>query len=295
VYPPTFDYAAPTTLDEALATKAEHGEDASVLAGGQSLLPAMKQGLSYPELLVDLGRVPELAGIEDTPDGLRIGGMTTHAACERSAAVRGRYPTLGEATPVIADPLVRNRGTVCGSLAHADPAGDLGAVMIALGAGLVARSVRGERVIPAREFFEGPFMTALEDDEILVAADLPAPAPRTGGAYLKLERKVGDFATAAVAIRLALDGSGEVAAVGIGLAAVGPSSLAATEAEASLLGAAPTEEAFREAGARAAEACDPHDDVRGSARYKRAVVETMTVRGLRRALSQALDPELAPA
>jgi aerobic carbon-monoxide dehydrogenase medium subunit len=285
MYPPPFDYAAPTSLEETLAILAEH-DDAKLLSGGQSLLPAMKVGLSYPELLVDLGRVPELRGFAEEDGHLRIHGMTTHAACETSPVLVERYPTFSQAARVIADPIVRNRGTVAGSLAHADPAGDLGSVMLALRASLVARSVRGSRQIPAREFFVGPFATALAEDEVLTDVLLPAPARPTGGAYLKLERKVGDFATAAVAVVVALEGD-TIADVGIGLTAVGPTNIAATEAEDALRGAAPDEEALLEAGRLAAEASQPHDDQRGSADYKRAMIETFTVRGLRQALEQA--------
>jgi aerobic carbon-monoxide dehydrogenase medium subunit len=284
MYPPPFDYADPISLEQALATLAEHGDDAKILAGGQSLLPALKVGLSYPALLIDLGRIPELRGEREDGGGLALQGMTTHAACESSGLV-ARYPTFAQATRVIADPIVRNRGTVAGSLAHADPAGDLGSVMIALRATLVATSARGSREIPARDFFVGPFATALEADEILTGVRLPAPAHASGGAYLKLERKVGDFATAAVAVAVALDGD-RIADVGIGLTAVGPTNLAATAAEDALRGAPAGEDAYAEAGRLAAEACSPHADQRGSAEYKRAVIETFTVRGLRQAVEQ---------
>jgi aerobic carbon-monoxide dehydrogenase medium subunit len=293
MYPPQFDYVAPSSLEEAVALLAEHGEEARVLSGGQSLLPAMKVGLSYPELLVDLGRIPSLRGLEDGDEGLRILGMTTHAACERSGEVQGRYPTLGQAARVIADPLVRNRGTVGGSLAHADPSGDLGAVMLALRAIFVATGPGGNRDVPAREFFTGPFMTALEPGEILTEVRVPAPAAASGGAYLKLERKVGDFATAAVAVAVTLEG-GAVAEVGIGLTAVGPNNLAATAAEDALRGQEPTEDLIAEAGRLAAAGCEPQADLRGSADYKRAVIEAFTVRGLRQAVEQARNA-LVPA
>jgi aerobic carbon-monoxide dehydrogenase medium subunit len=230
--------------------------------------------------------VPDLQGLEVDDGSLRIRGMTTHAACEASELLRRSSPTFGQAARVIADPLVRNRGTEAGSACASDPAGDLGSVMLALRATLTATSVRGSREIPAREFFVAPFTTALADDEILTEVRLPAPRPASGGAYLKLERKVGDFATAAVAVALTLDG-GTIADVGIGLTAVGPTNLAATEAEDALRGETPDEEALRELGRLAARACEPHDDQRGSAAYKRAVIETFTVRGLRQALEQA--------
>lgn len=286
MYPSQFEYAAPATLDEAIALLAEHGEGAAVLSGGQSLIPAMKIGLAYPEFLVDLGHIPGLQGIDEVNGHLRIGGMTTHARCERSDLLKARYPTLGQATEVIADPIVRNRGTVGGSLAHADPSGDLGSVMLALGATFVARGADGEREIPATAFFSGPFMTALAPGEILTGVRIPKAPAHSGGAYLKLERKVGDFATAAVAVHLVLDGE-TITDAGIGLTAVGPTNLKATEAEEALRGSAATDDAFREAGRLAAQACQPRDDLRGSAAYKRAVIEAFTVRGLREAAAQA--------
>jgi carbon-monoxide dehydrogenase medium subunit len=289
MYPPLFAYAAPTSLEEALATLAEHADEAKVLSGGQSLLPAMKVGLSYPEMLVDLGRIPGLRGIDEDGDTLRVRGMTTHAACESSDLLQARYPTFGQATHVIADPLVRNRGTVAGSLAHADPSGDLGSVMIALRATFVAESTRGSRDIPAREFLAGPFMTVLEPDEILTEVRIPAPAPASSGVYLKLERKVGDFATAAVAAAVTMDGE-RVAEVGIGVTACGPTNLPATEAEDLLRGRVPDEESMAEAGRLAAAATDPRDDLRGSGVYKKAIVETFTVRALRQAIAQATSP-----
>jgi carbon-monoxide dehydrogenase medium subunit len=186
----------------------------------------------------------------------------------------------------VSDPLIRNLGTVCGSLAHADPSGDWGSVMIAVGAQMVARSRSGERSIAARDFFSGPFTTQLQPDELLVEVRVPS-RPRTGGAYLKLERKVGDFATAAVAVRLTLSEDNRIAEAGIGLTAVGPANLAATAAEEALAGAEPGEEAFREAAELAAQAAMPNADHRGSVEYKRNVVRVFTERGLRAAAKAA--------
>jgi carbon-monoxide dehydrogenase medium subunit len=192
---------------------------------------------------------------------------------------------MAAAAPQVSDPLVRNLGTVCGSLAHADPAGDWGAVMLALDAELVARSRGGSRVIAARDFFDGPFTTALRPDEVLVEVRVPR-RPGAGGAYLKLERKVGDFATAAVAVRVSMT-DGRIGDAGIGLTAVGPSNLKATEAEAALAGAQPSDEAFREAAELAARAASPSADTRGSADYKRNVVRVFTERGLRQSVAMA--------
>jgi len=285
VHPPRFDYLAPRSLEEALDFLAGHGDDAKVLAGGQSLIPVLKLRFASPEWLVDINRIPGLDGIAEEDGHLRVGALVRHRDAERSEVLRERYPTMAAAAPQVSDPLVRNLGTVCGSLAHADPSGDWGAVMLAMGADLVAVSTSGSRTIAAREFFDGPFTTALRPDELLVEARVPT-RPSTGGAYLKLERKVGDFATAAVAIRVSMSG-GRIGDAGIGLTAVGPQNLEATEAEAVLAGAAPSDEAFREAAELAARAASPTADMRGTVEYKRNVVRVFTERGLRQAAAMA--------
>jgi aerobic carbon-monoxide dehydrogenase medium subunit len=283
--PPPFDYVAPRSLDEVLDLLAEHGDEAKVLAGGQSLIPVLKLRLGEPALLVDINRLDGLGDIAEDGGGLRVGALVRHRDAERSALLRERYPTMAAAAPQVSDPLVRNLGTVCGSLAHADPAGDWGAVMLAMGAELVARSRGGSRTIAARDFFDGPFTTTLRPDELLVEVRVPT-RPRTGGAYLKLERKVGDFATAAVAVRVTMS-DGRIADAGIGLTAVGPSNLAATGAEAALAGTEPSDEAFREAAELAAEAASPSADTRGSAEYKRNVIRVFTERGLHQSVAMA--------
>src|SRR5215469_2026574 len=247
--PAAFDYRSPASLDEALGLLGEHGDDAKLVAGGQSLIPLLKLRFAAPALLVDLARVPGLAGVEPGPDEIRIGARTRHVDVERDQRLSRLCPLLSEAAPQIADPLVRNRGTVGGSLCHADPSGDWGAVMLALDARLDARR-------------------------------------RSGGAYLKLERKVGDFATVGVAVHVTLTG-GVVERAGIGLTAVGPTNLRAVEAERSLAGREPTDEAISDAARLAAEAAQPKDDVRGSADYKRDVVRVFVQRGLRQALAGA--------
>ena len=284
--PPRFDYLAPRSLDEALDALAEQGEEAKVLAGGQSLIPVLKLRLGAPACLVDVNRVPGLDGLAEDGDRLRVGALVRHRHAERSALLRERYPTMAAAAPQVSDPLVRNLGTVGGSLAHADPAGDWGAVMLAMDAELVARSRAGSRTIAARDFFDGPFTTALRPDELLVEVLVPA-RPGSGGAYLKLERKVGDFATAAVAVRLTLSDDDRIAEAGIGLTAVGPTNLAAAEAEQALVGAEPGDEVFREAAELAARAASPSADPRGSVDYKRNVVRVFTERGLRAAAESA--------
>jgi len=281
--PSAFAYRSPTSLPEALDLLREHGDDAKVVAGGQSLVPLLKLRFASPAMLVDIGGLPGLAGISAGADGLRIGALTRHVQIERDAALDASCPILREAAPQIADPLVRNRGTVGGSLCHADPAGDWGAVMLALDAQLVASSPEGERVIAAADFFEGPFTTALRPDEVLTEVRIPATPSgrRAGGAYLKLERKVGDFATVGVAVQLCLH-DGTIERAGIGLTAVGPTNLKAVEAERALVGREPTGEVIAEAARLAAEAAEPRDDVRGSAAYKRDVVRVFVQRGLRR-------------
>jgi aerobic carbon-monoxide dehydrogenase medium subunit len=288
MFPPRFDYLAPRSIEEALDTLAERGDDAKVLAGGQSLIPLLKLRFAAPEVLVDINRVPGLDTLAENGGWLWVGPLVRHRDAERSELLRERYPTMAKAAPQISDPLVRNLGTVCGSLAHADPSGDWGAVMIAMGAELVARSRGGERSIPVRELFTGPFTTTLEPDELAAGVRVPT-RERTGGNYLKLERKVGDFASVAVAVRLTLGGDGRIADAGIGLTAVGPTNLAATEAEDALRGATPGDEVFQEAAELAAQAASPGSDLRGTADYKRNVIRTFTQRGLRDAAAMAAN------
>ncbi|HJS27758.1 MAG TPA: xanthine dehydrogenase family protein subunit M [Actinomycetota bacterium] len=283
--PSRFDYHRPESLDEALRLLAEL-DDAKVLAGGQSLIPVMKLRLSAPEHLVDINRVPGLDGIEESGGALRVGALARHNQVAASDVV-ARYPMLAAAAPQIADPIVRNLGTMGGSLAHADPAGDWGAVMLAAGASVVARSARGEREIPMTEFLVDVFTTSLEADEILTEIRVPARA-RAGGTYLKLERKVGDFATVGAAVQVELS-NGTIGRAGIALTGVGSTNVHATEAEASLAGAEPTEGAFAEAARLAAASTNPISDVRGSAEYKRHMVEVFVRRGL------ATAAEMAPA
>ena len=279
-----FDYHRPGSLDEALQLLSEL-DDAKVLAGGQSLIPVMKLRLAAPEHLVDINRLPGLDAIEEDGGSLRIGALVRHndmAASETAA----RYPMLAAAAPQIADPIVRNLGTVGGSLAHADPAGDWGAVMLAAGASVILRSARGERELPMNAFLVDVFTTALEADEILTQVQVPTPSGSSGGTYLKLERKVGDFATVGAAVQVELS-NGTIARAGIALTGVGPTNVHATDAEASLAGAEPTEAAFAEAGRLAASATAPVADVRGSAEYKRHVADVFVRRGLASAVEMA--------
>jgi len=284
--PPAFDYHAPGTLEEAIALLKQHGESAKVLSGGQSLLPLLKLRLGFAEHLVDIGKIPNLEYIRESKTELRIGGATRETTLERSDLVRDRYPILHDATVVIADPLVRNRATVGGNLAHGDPANDHPAVMLALGATVVARGPRGERTIPIAEFFKGLFQTALAPDEILTEIRIPRPPAHSGGAYVKLERKVGDYATAGAAAQVTIE-KGKIAAAGIGLTNAGPVPVKAVKAEAFLKGKAPDEETLAEAAVLASQAGSPNADWRGSEEYKIEMARVLTGRALARAAERA--------
>jgi carbon-monoxide dehydrogenase medium subunit len=285
--PAAFDYLAPTTLDEAVALLDRHGGQAKILAGGQSLLPLLKLRLGQVGLLVDLGRVPGLEYIKEEGGFLRIGAATRESALERSELVRSKYPILLDTAAVIADPLVRNRATVGGNLAHGDPANDHPATMLALGATVVARGPKGERTIPIEQFFTGLFATALAPNEVLTEIRIPVPPPGSGGAYLKLERKVGDFATAAAAVQLVLGKGGRIEKVGIGLTAMGELPVKAAEAETFLRGKTPDPSVVAEAARLAAGAANPTVDRRGSVEYKREMARVLTERALRRAIERA--------
>jgi carbon-monoxide dehydrogenase medium subunit len=285
--PATFDYHAAGTLDEAIALLQRHGEEAKVLAGGQSLLPLLKLRLGQVGHLVDIGRIGGLSYIREEGGFLRIGAATTEAALERSDLVRSKYPILLDTALVIADPLVRNRATVGGNLAHGDPANDHPATMIALGASVAARGPKGERVIPVDAFFTGLFTTALAPNEILVEIRVPVPPARSGGAYVKLERKVGDFATAAAAAFVVLGGGGAIERAGIALTNAGPTPVRAAEAEAFLKGKKPDDAALAEAAKLAGQAASPGADRRGSVEYKREMARVLTARALRKAVERA--------
>jgi aerobic carbon-monoxide dehydrogenase medium subunit len=284
VFPGSFEYFAPTSIDDVLSFLGEHGDDAKVLAGGQSLIPLMKLRFAAPAYLVDINRIPGLDGIqEDAGEGvLRMGALVRNRAVERSDLIDARYPAMAAVAPLVSDPIVRNLGTVVGSLCHADPQGDWASVMLALDGEVVARSTGGERAIPVAELIEGPFTTTLRPDEMATEVRVPQADGRTYGTYLKLERKIGDFATVGVAVHLSFDGD-RVKTAGIGLTAVGPSNLKAEEAEAALQGSSLDTAVIEEAGRLAAARAQPHDDIRGSADYKRDVVRVYVTRALRAA------------
>ncbi len=284
--PPSFDYHAPRTLPEALALLGQFGDEAKVLSGGQSLLPMMKLRLAQPAHLVDIGRIPGLDYIKEEGGVLKIGALAREASLEASEIVRSRYPILADTAAVIADPLVRNLATVAGNLAHGDPANDHPATMLALGAEVVATGPRDERTIPIGQFFTGLFTTALEPTEVLTEIRIPAPPPGSGGAYMKLERKVGDFATAGAAAFLVIKG-GVIDRAGIGLTNVGPTPIKAREAETYLAGKKPEDAVFAEAGRIAASAAKPGADRRGSVEYKKEMARVLTVRALKKAAQRA--------
>ncbi|HEX7098970.1 MAG TPA: xanthine dehydrogenase family protein subunit M [Acidimicrobiia bacterium] len=285
MYPAPFEYSAPTTLEEATALLAELGDEGRVLAGGQSLLPMMKMRLATPAHLVDINRIPGLDRIEQVNGHIEIGALVRHADVVASQEISDASPLMASTAPWVADPLVRNRGTVCGSVAHCDPEGDWNSVMLALGAQVVATSHNGERVIPIEDFIVDYFTNSLQPGEMVTAVRIPRADAGTGGKYLKLERKIGDYATVGVATHLRVEG-GTITEAGIGLTSVGPHNIKAKEAEAMLVGQAPSPELFAEAARATALASEPEDDVRGPAEFKRAVVEAYVRRGLEACVSQ---------
>ena len=283
--PSRFEYHRPESLEDAYQLLGQYGDDAKVLAGGQSLIPVMKLRLATPGHIVDISRLA-MDEIAESGDTLTVGALARHRDLERSDVIKAGYPVMATAAPLISDPVVRNLGTIGGSLCHADPAGDWGSVMLALQASVVIGSARGERELPISEFLLDTFTTALEPDEILTKVKVPKSSGSFGGTYLKLERKVGDFASVATAVYLSLS-NGTIERAGIALTAVGTKNIPAADAESSLAGAEPTEEAFAQAGRLAAEASSPIGDVRGSEAYKRHVVDVYVRRGLARALESA--------
>ena len=286
--PGQFDYVRPGNLDETLRILKDREGDAKLLSGGYSLIPLIKLRLAQPALLVDLRDVAGLDGITETDDYLGIGARATHRQIHEAPVVRERYPLLHDVTATIGDPQVRNWGTIGGSVAHADPASDWPAALIAGNATLICRSQTGEREIPAREFFIDTFQTAIEPTEVLTEVRVVRRPGSSAGAYEKLERKVGDFATVGVAAIVWLDAAGQIKRAGIGVTGVADSPFAATDAEAVLLGNAPSDDLFRAAGAAAGAQSSPAGDVRGPVDYKRAMAAEMTLRALRRATERAI-------
>ena len=265
----------------------QHGDAAKILSGGQSLIPMMKLRLARPGYLIDINRIAGLSHIQEEGGYLKIGGLTREAELEASPLVAAKYPIIVDTAHVIADPQVRNLATIGGNLAHGDPANDHPATMVALGAQIVARGPNGERIIPIEDFFLSLFSTALEPDEILTEIRIPIPPPRSGGAYFKLERKVGDFATAAVAAQMTLDDKGACQKAGIGLTNVGATPVKARKAEEFLRGKNLDEANIRRAAELAADQAEPSADLRGPVEYKKGLVKELAKRALQRALERA--------
>ncbi|WP_428122171.1 FAD binding domain-containing protein [Candidatus Poriferisodalis sp.] len=278
MYPSRFRYEAPSTLAEAIALLAAADGEAKILAGGQSLIPMMKLRFAAPAMLVDINGISGLDYHRADADGTyRIGALCRHADLEKSATLGDHQPTLAAAAPVVADPLVRTRGTLVGSVCHADPQGDWASVMVSLEGAIVAQGPSGQRMIPVNDFIDGPFQTVLANDEIAIEAVVPPARGTRAGGYLKLERRVGDFATVGVAVSVEMSGD-SIARAGIGLTGVGPATINASDAAAALVGTALDSDAVDAAAQLAAEAAQPRSDHRGSADYKRHVVATFVRR-----------------
>lgn len=284
--PAAFDYQSPATLHEAIALLSQHRDTAKVMSGGQSLLPLLKLRLGSAEHLVDIGRIPGLDYLREEGGFLKIGGRTREAALERSELIKTRYPILLDTALVIADPLVRNRATVGGNLAHGDPANDHPATMLAVRAEVSAVGPKGERKIPIDQFFVGLFATALEPDEILTEIRVPVPQAGSGGAYVKLERKVGDYATAAAAAQLTIQG-GKITRAGLALTNAGPVPTRAAAAEQFLTGKSADEKTLAEAARLAADATSPNADRRGQVDYKKEMARVLATRALKKAVERA--------
>lgn len=282
--PGSFDYITAKSVPEAVALLEQYGDDAKILAGGHSLIPLLRYRLAAPTVLIDINRISGLEYVQETDGVLHIGALTREVELDRSPLIRNRYPILYETAKNIADPVVRNWATVGGNIAHADPANDHPATMLALGASFVVQGPAGERVIPADEFFtDATFETTLQADELLIEIRVPAPTDYSGGTYFKLERKVGDYAIAGVAACINLDANGLVVSAGIGLTNVGPAPIKARSAEQSLLGQPLNAQTILQAADLAAAASQPTSDTRGPAEYKRAMVHTLTSRALHKA------------
>jgi aerobic carbon-monoxide dehydrogenase medium subunit len=279
MYPPPFEYVAPDTIEEALAIVAQYGDECKVLSGGMSLIPLMKLRFASPAVIVDINRIKGLDYINEDGGGLRVGALTRYRTLVRSDVLKARYMCAADAAPQVADPIVRNRGTLVGSLCHADPQGDWGAVMLAMNGSVVARSQSGTREIPVDQFIVGPFQNSLNPGEIGVEARIPSQGERSFGKYMKLERKVGDFATAGVAVSIGWSG-GSISHAGIALTGVAAANIKATAAESVLMGSSLNQGTIEEAARQAAASCDPKSDHRGSGEYKREIIRVYTVRAL---------------
>ena len=285
--PPRFDYLAPRTLDEALAHLHHHGDQAKILAGGQSLIPMLNFRLAHPGVVVDVNRLTDLAYVRQHDGGVAVGALTRQHAVERSELVRARVPVVAEACRFIGHAPIRHRGTFGGNLAHADPASELPAVMVALEAEMAVASRAGSRAIPAGQFFIGPLTTALQPGEMLTEIRIPAAPPRSGGAFVEMARRAGDFALVGVAALVTLDEAGQCARARIALCGVGPTPVRARAAEDALVGQAPTTAVLDEAADRAAAATSPPSDVHGSAEFRRKLAQHFARQALAAAIQRS--------
>ena len=283
----SFEYDAPSTLNDAINLLHQYGEDAKILSGGHSLLPMMKLRFASPERVIDINGIPDLSYIKEEDGVLKFGALTRESEIEHSELLKEKYPIFADVTKLIADPQVRNMSTVGGNLAHGDAANDHPAVMLALRATVVATGKDGKRSIPIDEFFFGFYTTALQHGEILTEIQIPVPPKGTGSAYHKLERKVGDYATAGVAVQLTIE-NGICTAIGIGLTNVNPIPLRAKRSEKLLLNNPLTDENIAEAAKLASEDCSPSADLRGSEEYKRAMVAVLVKRMIKKAVERSL-------
>ena len=284
--PPSFAYHRPSTVEEAVGLLSSLGSEAKILAGGHSLLPMMKLRFAEPEHLVDINRIPELKGVRVIGDDIVIGAMTSENAVIADPILNEKVPLLPEAAKLIADPQVRNRGTIGGDIAHGDPANDHPALALACDAVMTIAGPSGTRKVPASEFFLGTYWTALEESDILTEITVKAFPRDAGYAYKKLKRKTGDWATAACAVVVALNGN-TISHIRITLTNLGPTALRAHDAEAVLMGHQVTDELIRQAAAKAMEICDPAEDLRGDAEYKTAMAGQMVQRAINEALAKA--------
>jgi carbon-monoxide dehydrogenase medium subunit len=289
--PAPFEYERATSIEGAIAALARLGSEARIIAGGHSLLPMMKLRLAQPEHLIDINDLVELAYIRDLDDEVRIGALTRHVDLERSEVLARHFPLFADAERVIADPVVRNRGTIGGSLCQADAAEDLSAVCAAVGAQVVIRGSSGERVVGMGDFHLGPYMTAVGDGEMLTEVRIPLRAGGTSGsAHEKVERRAGDWAIAAASAAVWIDG-GTIADAGLALSAVGPTTIEVTRAQELLRGSVPSDELFAQVSKIASEDCSPSADGRGPVDYKRHLAGVLAARALRRAIARALEQE----
>src|SRR5436305_4548143 len=284
--PAPFDYVAPATLNEAVGLLTQHQDDAKILAGGHSLIPAMKLRLAQPALLIDIARVKDLSYIREEGDRILVGAMTTHYEIESSARLREVCPLLPECAASIGDVQVRNKGTIGGSLAHADPAADWPAAALALRAELVAASARGERVIAADDFFVDMLTTALRPDEVLREIRIKAPTARTGQSYMKVHHPASGFAVVGVAVTLTLGGEGKCSSVGVGITGVATKAYRAAQVESALAGATPDEQTIADAASHAADGVDANGDIYASADYRRHLAAVYTRRAVAAAVAR---------